>query len=357
MYIYFFLLALIILFDILSRYSHLKSLPRLLGFVVIFSAIFCIWGFRDFSIGYDTVAYCKYFEAITEESVFHTLLHVEIGYKLLNKLYSIVSDEYRVLLIGNTLLLCLLLWKTLKDNALFPFTSMYLLVVSIYFFTIFDWARQGIAMGIVYAGFGYLRNKQYFYYAAIIILASLFHYSAIALILLIAFLKLKFTILRSLTLICITIAIHIYYNIAISFFSDFFPNFLYLSYFKVENTNRGGTMLLFLSLFMIFLFICLINNLDINRNFEQRLLAWCFLIGTCASILSLKMWWFGRLAIMFNIPVLIFLPNILSQGIRGNLSRFLYFNAIYIIPGMYFIAWIYVVSPVAFGYVPYKFMW
>lgn len=354
MTVYILLLLLVISCDFVTRIYNRTWLKKVLLFMC-FVMIFVIWGFRDETIGYDTKAYCRFYDTIASLGPWQSLSFVEIGYKLLNAFYITFSSEHRMLIMGNAFLLCMLLWKILCNNSYYPFTCLWLLVTTVYFFTIFDFVRQGLAMGIAYCGLKYLCKKQYLLFSLFVFLAIFFHHSAIVLLILIIFSQIKYSVFREIIAVVLVLLCYIYYYDVVGWFIVQFPNFPYNSYFFVENSNRGGTLLLFITLNILFGIICISNKVSINTSLENRVMAWCFVIGICASILSLRMWWFGRLAIYFNIPVIIFLPNFIRH-ISGGFARSLYYLSLYALPGTFFLAWIIIVSPVASGYVPYKLM-
>ena len=159
--------------------GSVRGMISLTGYTVM-----CLFiGLRD-HVGGDWEPYSELFSAIGRLPFIVVLIIVEPLYGLCNRLvYMAGGDIHLVNLICATILLvCLFNFSRLVDmdsNVLLFIAAPYLLFV-----VGMGYTRQSVAVGLILNGIGYLRHgkeKTFYLFACV---ATLFHYSAIVLILL-----------------------------------------------------------------------------------------------------------------------------------------------------------------------------
>lgn len=123
--------------------------------------------------GTDWVPYSTYFEwclNITNDDF-------EWGYASLSKLIRIFTSEYTAFLLVHAVILYLLVFSSIRKYAINPFLSLFL-----YYCTtlpVLGMNRQILAMGFCLYAIRYIIEKRFFYFAGCIVIAMLFHLSAI----------------------------------------------------------------------------------------------------------------------------------------------------------------------------------
>ena len=173
---------------------------RLFQLVACFVLLFGIFGFRDISVLNDTSHYYGFYylkshllsyktEPVT---TFHLLDKFEYGFQvLIHLLVQYVSkNPYTIIIFSSLVITIGELWvidKHAKDIAKVCF---YMLVASL-FFTHYCVIRQAFALIFFYVAFGYLEKGKTGKYYLLILLAGMFHYSALVLLVLPVAIRIK----------------------------------------------------------------------------------------------------------------------------------------------------------------------
>ncbi len=173
---------------------------RLFQLVACFVLLFGIFGFRDISVLNDTSHYYGFYylkshllsyktEPVT---TFHLLDKFEYGFPILiHLLVQYVSkNPYTIIIFSSLVITIGELWvidKYAKDIAKVCF---YMLVASL-FFTHYCVIRQAFALIFFYVAFGYLEKGKNGKYYLLILLAGMFHYSALVLLVLPVAIRIK----------------------------------------------------------------------------------------------------------------------------------------------------------------------
>jgi hypothetical protein len=162
--------------------NHLGSVRRVIS-LMGYTAMCLFIGLRD-HVGGDWAPYSELFSALSRAPFIVVLIIVEPLYGLCNRLvYMVGGDIHLVNLVCATILLvCLFNFSRLVDmdsNVLLFIAAPYLLFV-----VGMGYTRQSVAVGLILNGIGHLRHGRDRKFYLFVCLATLFHYSAIVLILL-----------------------------------------------------------------------------------------------------------------------------------------------------------------------------
>ena len=156
---------------------------------VFFILIFLILALRHPSMGIDlgygtSYGYLSSFSylsrlPIKELIMLNGYLNYEMGYILLNRLIGVVSNDQQFFLACCAFISLLpvsyVIWKKSDNICLSYFIYLGLPV----FLLLFSGIRQSIAIGLCFYSIIYIQEKKLFKFVAIIIIATLFHSSAI----------------------------------------------------------------------------------------------------------------------------------------------------------------------------------
>lgn len=244
MFIYFFVLVSVISWVILEKESFSRKafwVPLL--FLSFFASI------RSHFIGTDTSAYTSNFRNALDPDYYYFRQNLEYGYQFFE--YSLLKITYNyfwlffissIIVVGSYLYI---FKKQSQDYLL----SIIIFICFGYYLFYFNGLRQGLAMAITALATPYLIEKKFLRYVMIVFLASLFHKTALIMILFyfLIHLKIKF----ELKAICIFLGSFLISGPVIQYIAS--TNEKYASYTATSEV-RGGYLTLFFY-FLISLFI------------------------------------------------------------------------------------------------------
>lgn len=141
--------------------------------------------FRDSTVGYDTPNYYKNFEIILVNKSIASPAHAfEIGYQIINLIGAVLFGKYGIYFVFAICFSIIVLSivyssKRLSYNNLL---TMFLFITVEFYLRSFDQLRQGVAIAIIVFAFVFLLDRKPIAYCACVIVATLFHSSAIILL-------------------------------------------------------------------------------------------------------------------------------------------------------------------------------
>lgn len=160
-----------------------KKLLILFAFIIIVVALFT--GFRDLIGGFDVFIYAKYFLDVPTLSM---ALHENIsslnmfpiyepGYYWFNVLVKSLTDNYYYFFLIIGCIFYYIIYKTFRKFPFFLFS--FLVFFAKLFIVVFIYTRQILALAIIWYAIKYLLEDKSYKFVIAIVLASLFHYSAL----------------------------------------------------------------------------------------------------------------------------------------------------------------------------------
>ena len=184
MFIY--LLWFIVVFYIYN--THAQKTPKSKGMLALMLAGLAIFvGLGDMLGGYDRYIYGEVFDSIADitiqkgnylESNVFFLFEGEYGYLWLNVLISFVTHNRYIFILLYTLLIYILLYKSFsRFSENYGFTL--LLFLGLWFFFTFTYLRQVLAATVAWLAVPYIIKRDWKRYFIVVILAYMFHHSAV----------------------------------------------------------------------------------------------------------------------------------------------------------------------------------
>ena len=160
---------------------------------LVFSTVllFLICALRDVSVGVDTKDYVNTFlNKNALEIIIGDTNKFEIGYKFYIKFLRAFTDDPQIFVFITSLILFggtyIFIWK----NCIGSYGLSIAMFMAFLYYTYFSAIRQSIALVIAINSFNYIYNRKWVKALLLIILAALFHYTALVLL---AFVPLSFT--------------------------------------------------------------------------------------------------------------------------------------------------------------------
>lgn len=184
MFTYFLLLFLPLMFSI--RYSVSKEYKYIKASLFsFFVGLLIILSLRNKVVGRDVVGYLGYYNIIssTTWSSLFTSTDLEPGYVLFNKLISLISTNSIWFLFITSLIMLLPLALIYANETKRPFLTIVLFLNMTIFTLIFSGIRQSMAIVIGMIAYLFVKKGKVFPFLFFVALASLFHMSALILLL------------------------------------------------------------------------------------------------------------------------------------------------------------------------------
>lgn len=159
--------------------------------------IFILLAGLRYRIGSDTIIYEYAFNdvPVISELTLHYLIDVsrfEYGFTIMMSLTKTLFKQFWVLLFIQSLITNYCVFIFFKQNTRAPYVALILYFFVLYYFINCEAARQGVAVGIFLYSWKYFVNNNWLKYFTAVIIASLFHITAILFIILPFFKILKF---------------------------------------------------------------------------------------------------------------------------------------------------------------------
>lgn len=238
--------------------------------------MFCLMAFKAESVGTDTANYINMFnDSGTHLQIDHES-RIEFGYQytviLLNKYFG----DHQSLFIFSAFFICFSLYKFIIRTATNHALALFFFVTLGFFQFSISGIRQALAIAISLFAFKYIQEKKLIKYTTIVVLAALFHKSALFCLPIYWIMNMK---VNARNMIIMTIGILFTYLLAEPFLLTA-ADVMNYSY-GVESTNNG----------FIFMFIVLLITAACYKNrqiLQKHNVSNCFLIN--ANYISLLLW-------------------------------------------------------------------
>ena len=185
MFLYFLIMVLIAFLGCNERYKKIK-------FYVSSSVLFSLMAFKSENVGNDTHNYVEFFYRLKYiDNYIDQFSRFEMGYQLYVKFIGMVFDNVQWLFFITAIICIGSMTYIIKKLSLNWLYSLFLLVGLRFYYFFLSGLRQSIAVSIVCVSFTlYLQNKKKLFYILILV-ASLFHFSALIFLLTPVLVKIK----------------------------------------------------------------------------------------------------------------------------------------------------------------------
>lgn len=317
-------------------------------FISLIVLFWFLTAFRGSSIGNDTIHYLKYYIYFANNGI-NQNFHIELGYQYFCLIISKINpDPYFLLFVCATIcyFICGLCIYKHSNNVLF--STLLLFCVAFSFFT--SGLRQSIAMVIVLIAYMKIKDNKKLIAIILILLASLFHVSA-----LITLLWFAHKHIPKKPELVIIIALIISILAASGTINEFLANMLkkYQSYFDSENVGTGWLGISYYTIrafvFYIFIYIaCGKNKKENSLSISNSIL---LLITVCLGF-SVNL--FSRASLYFLLITVVDIPNAFNSGKIKN--RDVWMHTMGIVMLSYFIVEL-MIRPEWNNLYPYEFNW
>lgn len=259
-------------------------------------------------MGYDYYDYINWFNHRTFENM--NFQYKNFGFDLLICICKSVSTDYHLFLFVCGFICCFFILKFIKNNSS-SFVMSFTLLITMYYFSIFNGMRQYMACSIFLGGFNLIKDKHMWKYFIIVIIASLFHDSAILLLLLYPLLNInREKKYKDMILAIGGVLAFIFFNAIISFLLNTSELFGLGYSTKYENVSLGYQVGNFTNLIITIGIYIIIKLKKDNKDEKQDIDIYVnyLILAIIFSLLSTTSFVFNRLNIYFSPSILICMP-------------------------------------------------
>lgn len=324
--------------------------------------------FRNQTVGVDTKFYCslfQQFQTIPINRIFTQTLYLEYGtkwtfdlepgYRLFNKVLSLLSHSEQTITIANAVLITALAYRLIKDNSVSYWLSIWLYMTLGFFQSNMNIARGAIATLICCNAVSFLKARRWKTYTIIVLLASTIHMAALVYLVLYWFINhAHLNLHRFAGIIALIMPVGLTYGRIAGLLKEVFPG-RYGQYLSTANM-RSSSVLVGVWFLFIFAMMFLFMTKTERKAFveEDQCSIWMLTAMTSCYCLALGMRNGERLAAMFSPYMLIAIPSCLSK-IRESNRRNRAGIAIVILCGVQYFLRVSINN--IGGSIPYDFFW
>lgn len=322
----------------------------------IFFIIFILLSaMRKYTVGADTRQFWDIFRYIGLNYNNAFTVRTEKGFNILCLILLHITKNPQILLIITSLFVNIIIYRFICKNSNNILLSTLMYFTLNYYFAFICLMRQGIAIALVLIGYEFLKDNKFLRFGIFVILASLFHSSALVMLLLIILKKYNknnnliiFTLIGSLLGFVLAPAL---LNIAIKF-GDL-AKYVDSKYIASSYVSAG---LYTLTNFAFLLFGTLVpDNKKLKKYYKKdnihMINSWIIAIASIVSAVSIKISIFNRLFLYFNFFNIIWVPN--SLELVENKNNKIIFKYIIILCTIIYVCAITKMG--WYGVVPYEF--
>lgn len=252
-FILLFLVVILLQFKKSKQNNGYKFIYWLVAFILILFATV-----RSSAVGTDTNNYVGSFTSslYRVKNIFTSEGSLEIGYLALEKLALQISHEYWALLFTIACICVLPVFFTIRKLSRQFLLSIFLYISLGTYLFFFNGARQAIAASIISISIIFIINKNIFKYVLVVVIASLFHRSALIMLPFYFILNFTFSYFRILIYAALGFIAMYYYTTLIGVFDEKLED----RYIEYENRGATGGYLLAIFYVLISMFLVVIRS-------------------------------------------------------------------------------------------------
>lgn len=347
----------IIAFVIVVLGFALEKKNRKLYACIVFAILTVIVGLRHYTIGVDTPNYVGIFNTISSVGVSQFMdSWLEIGFLYFNIFISKFTDSYTIFLLIIAIITNFSICKFIEKYSHNMTMSFLLIILTRMLFNEMNIMRQCLSVALFLISFDFIKKRNFIKFLIIISISSLIHKSSILLIPIYFLYGKKLGTRHKICLISLTAFIYVFFYIFFIRISTYFGT-TYEQY--VENfygSNKIASVLsFFINLFILLLFF-MINKIEKTKNNEDEIFLYnCQYILTLISFLCIKMSILSRVTVLFDVLILVSLPNYIRKIRNLKIRAAVYFGVVCFFLLSTSIILLY--RPEWYKVIPYRFFW
>lgn len=299
------------------------AVSRLFLFIA-FAVMVLAAGMRNRSVGTDTGSYVGYFNDLHAFGDVAALTNKmgEHGFWMLTWLVRQMSNQYVVYLLVIAVIVVGCFERAIVINSTHIVISFFVFITMGFYSFFFNGARQGIATSIVCLAIGPLLEHNFKKYLAYVLLAYLFHKTAIVMLPLYFVFNRPNTVRNNLIVAIIGCFTALFFRTIVESASHIDAR--YMDYYPLPSDPGGGYLYTGFIMVLGVFFLIFKNSVRVDRvRYDRFLNMFLFgmMIGIVSSLLKAEPSGMLRFGLYFNLAA-VFLWPIVFQNLPDRLSKF-----------------------------------
>lgn len=285
--------------------------------VLFFLIMFIVLSLRNIKCGIDLANYNYLFKE-NSRMTFNELIQFyylkgEILYHLLNKIISLITNNFQIFLTIIATICMIPIAILYKKESKNPILTIALFLTVAPFSMFFSGLRQSIAMAIVIIAFKFIKEKKLVPYIITILIASGFHQSAIIMLILYPLYHAKITKKWLIVVVPLMITIFIFKNQIFSTIILFSAK--YAERYNVITSTGAYSILILLILFDIYCFVFTDKDKETKEFIGLRNFLLC---ATCIQFFAS----INNVVMRINYYILLFIPILIPMVYNNSSIRY-----------------------------------
>lgn len=307
-------------------FSSRKTDNKKVSKVLLFFSFGLLWlfsAFREYILPYELIGkdYSEYVNWFNVIGFTSKLQYKNFGFNLLILFIKLFTDNYIVLFGITSFIILYGIYKFVYQNSKYPELSVYLFITLSMFSVSFNAVRQWIACSIIWWGYKYIKERSFLKFFLTTFIASLFHLSALVVLIIYFFANCKFN-MRKKIILCLIVAVVLCSPLAnslIKLYSNIGENY----YEKYVNAQSSASNYVMLAISVVnfgsILFFKRKKTMSNEENIENSLL---LLLVVFAFLAPINIF-FSRMVIYFEPILLITIPKLIDL-FKKNSQKYVY---------------------------------
>lgn len=352
-----------------------SSTSRKVYLIFAFLVLAFIAGLRSYYVGSDTKQYWDAYTRIGKMSWAQSInVRYEFGFFALCKILFMINPYPQLLTLVTSCFISFAVCVFVYFNSRNIVQSVFLYITLTIFTNYMNIMRQAIAIGIILIGLEFLKRKRlrnYAIYATFVFVATQFHSSALIMILVLVFAKIKYSRKIMRIMLAVTAMVFVAHGVIFRVVEIVLPRYMAYVGSKNDFTNYFAAVIEAAMCVGFLLMGVLLRGRDDNAKREEReiqfdrtrkikpldydLMAWLMSFAVFFMVITVKSNIFLRTAEYFRCFYFVWIPNALFS-IQNNKNRTFLTYVVMIVAVLYFII-VETVRPEWHQAIPYEFYW
>lgn len=332
----------ILILGIIYEANRKKANAKKVYCILVTIMLFLVIGLRDEALGdSDTVAfYIPRFNLIGNMSflqTFEKFINTDPIFYLFTKVITMFTNNINLYLFICSIPLIVGISRLIYKHSKIPMISYFVFLGLGYYFTAFITLRNSLALGILLFSYEYLRDRKFWRFFLVVMIASMFHSSALFFLIAYPITKFEFKLnLKWIMLLIIFILIVVFKETSINILFEFINN-EHLLLYKERNIQLNIT--LFLQYALIFIISLYFRKYYYKSNFKEgNMLYVLTYIGTLLTLFVMLQDVMYRVSAFYTIYFTILIPNYIAcdKNAKNRLMCSMLAMVIFMILGLKF---------------------
>ena len=325
----------IAIFTILFTLYFTRKIEKLRNkaLFITFIILWLIAGFRDISVGTDTIAYYQYFSGVSDGSI-NVLRHMnfpyifashgyENGFQLYTLLITKITNSFTTFLLITYGFIYYSFYRFIKKYSRDYLLSM-VLFITLFFFSSMNTLREALAVAVLAWSYKYIIEKRLLKFLIILLFGILIHQASILMLAAYFVYGKKITRANAVSYFAIAISVFLVIDELIYIAANFNPRYsFYIA--RLNSYSLGSIMLFTLYASISCLLFYLYSNYQNNRfakildTLKQSFYLKMIILSTLCALVAIKVNALSRTSDYFMIFSLISIPYFFSISKRIRL--------------------------------------